>query len=129
MTAKAMTAHSRRNASNRRNESNNRTANTVGTPAKAGMLVNIVKQQQLTTRILATAAETIGTTQTSTAEGRPATAEMQEIIEMSTTILTSAGTPTAKYELMSFRGNSRKSRQSGEKLVKKSQKRVEISHS
>jgi hypothetical protein len=74
------------------------------------------QQQQLTTRTLATAAETIGTSQTSTAEGRPAVAEMPEIV------LTSAGTPTAQYgreQLMSFCGNSRKSRQSCKKFVKK----------
>jgi hypothetical protein len=34
------------------------------------------QQQELTTRTLATAAETIATSQTSTAEGRPAIAEM-----------------------------------------------------
>ncbi len=53
------------------------------------------QQQQLTTRTLATAAETTGTSQTSTAEGRLAIAEMPEIVEMPTTVLTSAGTPTA----------------------------------
>jgi hypothetical protein len=31
------------NASNSRNESNNRTINTVGVPAKAGMLAKVVK--------------------------------------------------------------------------------------
>jgi hypothetical protein len=49
--------------------SNNRTANTVG------------KRKS----------------QTSTAEGRPATAEMPDIVEMPTTVLTSAGTQTAQY--------------------------------
>jgi hypothetical protein len=46
-----------------------------------------------------------------TAEGRPAT-----------TALASAGTPIAQYEsqqLLSFRGNSPKSHQNGEKFVKK----------
>ncbi len=38
-------AHNRRTASSIRNESNNRTASTVGTPAKAGMLAKLVKQQ------------------------------------------------------------------------------------
>jgi hypothetical protein len=50
----------------------------------------------------------------STAEGRPAT-----------TVLASPGTPTAQHErqqLLSFRGNSQKSRQNGEKLVKKTLK-------
>jgi hypothetical protein len=55
------------------------------------------QQQELTTRTLATAAETIGTSQTSTAEGRPATAKIPEIVEMPTTELTSAGMPTAQY--------------------------------
>jgi hypothetical protein len=34
--------------------------------------------------------------QTSTAEGRPATKEMPEIVEMPTTVLATAGTPTAQ---------------------------------
>jgi hypothetical protein len=42
-----LTAHSRRNAGNSRNECNNRAANTVWTPAKAGMLVKTVKPATL----------------------------------------------------------------------------------
>ncbi len=38
--SKSMTAHNSRNAGNSRSEVNNRMANTVGTPAKAGMLVH-----------------------------------------------------------------------------------------
>ncbi len=38
-----MTAHNTRNASNSRNESNSRTANTVGTPIRAGMLAKVMK--------------------------------------------------------------------------------------
>jgi hypothetical protein len=38
-----ITAHNSRNTNNIRNESNNRTANTLWTPAKAGMLAKIVK--------------------------------------------------------------------------------------
>jgi ectoine hydroxylase-related dioxygenase (phytanoyl-CoA dioxygenase family) len=57
------------------------------------MLEKVVKQQQqqqkLTTRTLATAAEAIETSQISIADGRPATAEMAEIVEMPTTVLTS----------------------------------------
>jgi hypothetical protein len=41
------------------------------------------QQQELTTRKLTTAAETIGTSQMSTAEGRPATARKPEIVETS----------------------------------------------
>jgi hypothetical protein len=39
------------------------------------------QQQELTTRSLATAAETMGTSQRSTAEWRPARAGMPEIVE------------------------------------------------
>jgi hypothetical protein len=42
---------------------------------------HLQQQQEFTTRTSATASETIGTSQTSTAEGRPATAEMPEIVE------------------------------------------------
>jgi hypothetical protein len=52
------------------------------------------EQQELATRTLATSTETKGTSQTSKAEGRPATAGMPEIIERPTTALSSAGTPT-----------------------------------
>ncbi len=38
-----MTAHNSRNASNSRNESKSRTANTVGTPIRAGMLAKVMK--------------------------------------------------------------------------------------
>jgi hypothetical protein len=46
---------------------------------------------------IATAEETIGNSQTSTAGGRPATAGMPEIVEVPTTVLASAGSPTAQY--------------------------------
>jgi hypothetical protein len=78
---------------------------------------HLQQQQELTTRISATAAETIGTSEPSTAEGRPATAGGQENVAMPITVLALAGTPTAQFglqQLMSFRGNSRKSRQTGE---------------
>ncbi len=87
-----------RNANNSRNESNNRTANTVWTLSKAGILAKTVKLA--TAWRGATAAETIGTIQRSTAEGRPAT-----------TLLASAGTPKAQYEtqlLLRFCGNLQK---------------------
>ncbi len=45
------------------------------------------KQQQELTTSLATAAETMGTSQRSAAEGRPATAGMPEIVKMPTTVL------------------------------------------
>jgi hypothetical protein len=51
------------------------------------------EHQELATRTLATSTETKGTSQTSKAEGRPATAGMPEIIERPTTALLSAGTP------------------------------------
>jgi hypothetical protein len=38
-----MTVHNSTNASNRWKDSNNRTANTLWTPAKAGMLAKVVK--------------------------------------------------------------------------------------
>jgi hypothetical protein len=47
------------------------------------------QQQELTTRSLATAAETIGITQTTTTKGRPATAGMPEIVEMPPTVIAS----------------------------------------
>jgi hypothetical protein len=62
----------------------------------------------------ATAAETIGTSQ----RQQPAT-----------TVLESAAPPTAQYkrqQLISFRGNSPKSRQNGEKCVEKDVKSVKI---
>jgi hypothetical protein len=65
MTAIALTPHSRRNASN-----------------------NQQQQQELTTRTLAREAQTTGTSQMSTVEGRPATAEMPEIVEMPTIVRT-----------------------------------------
>jgi hypothetical protein len=40
---------------------------------------------------------TVGTSQTLTAKERPSTAGMPEIVEMPTTVLASAGTPTAQY--------------------------------
>ena len=74
-----MTAHNIRNGSNSRNESNNRTANTVWTPIKAGMLAKTVKP--------ATALREANSNRdnknitASTAEGRPATTRMPEIVE------------------------------------------------
>jgi hypothetical protein len=80
------------------------------------------QQHELTTKTLATvgwrAVETIGTSKTSTAEGRPATAGMPATEETSTTLLASVWTikPTempktvlyGRQQLMSFRGNNRK---------------------
>ncbi len=76
-----MTAHNIRNASNSRNEINNRTANTVWTPSKAGMLAKTVKP--------ATALREANSNRdnknitASTAEGRPATARIPEIVDSS----------------------------------------------
>jgi hypothetical protein len=84
------------------------------------------QQQELTIRTFETAAETIGTSQTSTAEGSPSTAEMPEIVELPATVLASVGMPTAQYrhqQLTSFRGNSRKSHQNDEKFFKKDTKK------
>ncbi len=46
---------------------------------------------------IATAEETIGKSQTSTARGRPATAGMPEILEVPTSVQELAGSPTAQY--------------------------------
>jgi hypothetical protein len=68
-----MNAHNSRNTSNIRIESNNRTANTVGTPATAGMLAEVVKRQTtaVTPKIseMTAASGTIGTSWMSTAAG------------------------------------------------------------
>jgi hypothetical protein len=152
-----MTAHNNRKASNR-NESSNRTANTVWIPPKAGMLAKTVKPA-ITLREANSSRDNRNIT-ASTAEGRPITTRMLEIIETSqqqylhqqgrrqhnidanSAILTPIArygrqqrnkdangtiwTPTAPYgrqQLISFRGNSPKSRQNGEKFVKKDVKK------
>jgi hypothetical protein len=58
---------------------------------------HLQQQQELTTRISATAAETIESSQLSTSERKPARAGVLDKTEMPTTVLTSAGTPTAQY--------------------------------
>jgi hypothetical protein len=55
------------------------------------------QQEEFTTRTLATAIETIVTSQTSTAEGKSVAAGMQEIVIKAKIKLASAGTPTAHY--------------------------------
>jgi hypothetical protein len=76
-----MTAQNSRYASNSRNESNIRTANTVWTPSKAGMLEKTVKP--------ATAWRGNNSSRDNrnitaiTADGRPATTRMSEIVETS----------------------------------------------
>jgi hypothetical protein len=76
-----MTAHNSRNASNSRNESNNRTANTVWTPSKAGMLAKTVKPTTAWREANSSRDNTNITA--STAEERPATARIPEIVETS----------------------------------------------
>jgi hypothetical protein len=76
-----MTAHNSRNARNSRNESNNRTANTVWTPSKAGMLAKTVKPA--TAWREANSSRDNGNITASSAEGRPATTGMPEIVETS----------------------------------------------
>jgi hypothetical protein len=76
-----MTAHKSRNASNSRNESNNRTANRVWTPPKAGMLAKRVKPA--TAWREANSSRDNGNIKVSTAEGRPETTSMAEIVETS----------------------------------------------
>jgi hypothetical protein len=76
-----MTSHNSRNACNSRNESNNRTANTVWTPSKAGMLAKTVKPA--TAWREANSSRGNRNITESTAEGRPATKRMPEIVETS----------------------------------------------
>ncbi len=76
-----MTAHNSRNASNSRNESNTRTANTVWTPLKAGMLAKAVKPG--TAWREANSSRGNRNITVSTAQGRPATTKMSEIVETS----------------------------------------------
>ncbi len=73
-----MTAHNNRNASNNRNESNNRAANTVWTPPKAGMLAKTVKPA--TAWREANSSRDNRNITASTAEGRPITTRMPEIV-------------------------------------------------
>jgi hypothetical protein len=65
----------------------NETVGNSATVEKTGTFSNQQQQQELPTRTLATAAETIGTTKTTTTKGRPATAGMPEIVEMPTTVI------------------------------------------
>jgi hypothetical protein len=76
-----MTAQNSRNAIISRNESNNRTANTVWTPSKAGMLAKTVTST--TAWREANSSRDNRYLTASTAEGRPATARMSEIVETS----------------------------------------------
>ncbi len=78
-----MTAHNSRNGSKSRNESNNRAAgaNTVWTPSKAGMLAKTVKPA--TAWREANSSRDNRNITASTAEGRPATARIPEIVETS----------------------------------------------
>jgi hypothetical protein len=76
-----MTTHNRRNASNSRNESNNRTANTVWTPPKSGMLSKTVKPATSWRETISSRDNRNITA--STAEGRPRTIGMPEIVETS----------------------------------------------
>jgi hypothetical protein len=73
-----MTAHNSRNASNSRNDSNNRTANIV---SKAGMLAKTVKPT--TAWREANSSRDNRNIIASTAEGRPATVTITEIVETS----------------------------------------------
>jgi hypothetical protein len=76
-----VTACNSRKASNSRNESNNRTANTVWTPLKAGMLAKKVKL--VTAWREANSSRDNRNITASTAEGRPITTRMPEIVETS----------------------------------------------
>ncbi len=73
-----MTAHISRNASNSRNVSNTRTANTVWMQSKSGMLAKTVKPA--TAWREANSSRDNRNTTASTAEGRPTTARMPEIL-------------------------------------------------
>jgi hypothetical protein len=106
-----MTAHNSRNASNSRNESNNRTANTVWMLSKAGILAKTKKPA--TAWREATAAETIGTSQCQQQKGDP----QQQYYHQQ-------GCQQHNMNAISFRGNSPKIRQNGEKFVKKDVKSV-----
>jgi hypothetical protein len=57
------------------------------------------QQQELTTITLGTTAETTGISQTSTVEGRPATAEMPDSRAASNSTIASAGAPTSQYRV------------------------------
>jgi hypothetical protein len=107
-----MTAQNSRNAGNSRNESNNRTANTVWTPSKAGMLAKTVKPA--TAWREDNSSRDNGNITASTAEGRPATTRMPEIVETSQqSVLASAEMPIAQFvhqQQMSFHGNMPKSK-------------------
>jgi hypothetical protein len=68
-------------------------------------------------------------TTASTAEGRPTTTRMPEIVETSQRqySVASVGMPTAQYgrqQLMIFHGNSQKNCQNGEKFDKKDVKKI-----
>jgi hypothetical protein len=76
-----MTAHNSRNAKNSKNEGNNRTPNTVWTPPKAGMLAKTV--QLATAWREANSSRDNRNITESTAEGRPKTRRMPEIVETS----------------------------------------------
>jgi hypothetical protein len=76
-----MNAHNKRKASNIRTESNNRTANTVWTPPKPGMLAK--KVQPTSEWREANSSRDIRDITASTAEGRPITTRMPEIVEAS----------------------------------------------
>jgi hypothetical protein len=76
-----MTIHNSRNPSNYRNKSNNRTATTVWTPPKAGILAKTVKPT--TTWREAKRSRDNRNITASTAEGRPLTTRMPEIVETS----------------------------------------------
>jgi hypothetical protein len=70
------------------------------------------QQQELTTRTLATEAETIGASQSQQQKGKPQQHMKPEILEMPTTVPASAVTPTAQCggtQLRSFLGNLQKS--------------------
>jgi hypothetical protein len=76
-----MNAHNSRNTSNSRNESNKRTPITVWTPLKAGMLAKTVKMA--TAWREANSSRDYRNITASTAEGRPITTRMPEIVETS----------------------------------------------
>jgi hypothetical protein len=93
-----MTFHNSRNASNSRNESS-----TVWTPSKAGMLAKRVKPA--TAWREANSSRDNGNIKASTAEGRPQTTRMPEIVETSQQQYTSISrdanstkTPTANSQ-------------------------------
>jgi hypothetical protein len=75
-----MAAHNSRKARNSRNESYNRTANTVWTPAKAGMLA---QTKPATAWREANSSRDNKNITASTAVGRPMTTRMPEMVETS----------------------------------------------